>query len=154
MISPWPLILAWAQSSSSRLIVTDRSRLGVDHPPIAGILPRGRIRRIVGDVLRELVEHRQHRALGPAVSDGARQPSARHRNAPRGGSSDWVVMNTRKPLGVGQQPPPQLADDPLGRRYLGDLVQLVEQHAGGLHPGQNRGVERLDLQRRLGPRGR
>jgi len=28
-ISPWPLALACAQSSSSRLIVTDRSRFGV-----------------------------------------------------------------------------------------------------------------------------
>ena len=54
-------------------------------------------------------------------------------------------------LGVGQQAAPQLADDPLGRRDLGDLVQLVEQHAGRLHAGQHRGVERLDLQRRLGP---
>ncbi|NQW52155.1 MAG: hypothetical protein HQ465_13045, partial [Rhodospirillales bacterium] len=42
------------------------------HPPVAGILPGRRIGRVVGDVLRELVEHRQHGSLGLTVPDATR----------------------------------------------------------------------------------
>jgi len=124
--------------------------LGVTIHQFPGVLPRRRIGRIVGDVLRELIEHREHRSLGFTVPNGARH----HELGPKRPSRRLVRLRRdedQEALGVGQQPAPQLADDALGRRYLGDLVQLVQQHASGFHPGQHRGVERLDLQRRLGP---
>ena len=134
-----------------RLEVLDQPRdrhravaVGRDHRPVRRVAPSAGL----DDLVRELVQHRQHRSVGAAVSDGARlhqlvAEDSRRRVVRLRRDEDQKAFRLRN------QPATQLPDDLVGLIDLSDLMQLVDQHAGRLRTGGDAGVEGLDFEPRF-----
>jgi hypothetical protein len=122
-------------------LVDRAAEVRVDQRPELRVLPAA----VLGQVVGQLVEHRQAGQLDEAVADvaGDRQLDLNtpdRRLLRLGGDLDHEAV------GPGRQRAPDLDEDVRGVGLLGEDVGLVDQDAGRLRAGDDVGVGGLDLQ--------